>query len=334
MKLRLVVHLFSILALISHTPLAHARKKSTKRRQEFGQLCQHTFSIKKCLPYHFLMSDEERQYFIDNHLFNDSEAIEKLDAIYKFLSKSPNPRWYERRKPEGPPGNILNHTLFCQVPSSSIHIVGFLKNLDGYILKMMRRKRGNISIGRSYDDFDSNIQRVVEAERFRQCIKENNFKHIFLPQKWLYHVPGQPHELNDSNYIVVVEMLLLPHREKNRQLLRNLELKTHREALDELFDLIAYVGFSDAGASNIRVFEDPESDTFVFAIIDTEVLTLQKKKDLVETGIDLKSRITDARNGLRRFARNLSGDAKNYWNARVKHWEKLTADLVKSNNAE
>lgn len=53
------------------------------------------------------------------------------------------------------------------------------------------------------------IERVENANRLRTVIQERALEDVDIPLKFLYHVPGQPVDLDSSNYLVVVQRI--PH---------------------------------------------------------------------------------------------------------------------------
>lgn len=117
-----------------------------------------------------------------------------------------------------------------------------------------------------------NINRIVVNESIRECIKKYNLQHIITPQKHLYHIPGTPHTLCDSNYIVVAQRLdLLCESCNKHRFIYHLTSDQEREILT----VIKYCGYGDAQLRNICF---TKSNKIVF--IDTEQIY---SADILET---------------------------------------------------
>ena len=133
---------------------------------------------------------------------------------------------------------------------------GRLPSLPGYIIKggrhgakAARRKR-------------SNIGRIVGAEKLRSIVEELNATHVRIPRKWLYHLPGMPDELNDDNYVVVVEKLDIVGHKENKNFLWKLQPDVARE----LRDVLLTARYASLHSANIYMLRDKQT----VAIVDTE----------------------------------------------------------------
>lgn len=67
-----------------------------------------------------------------------------------------------------------------------------------------------------------NITRALRADHIRKIIKQYKLQNIKAPKKYLYHIPGTPDALTDSNYIVVAEKLMYnpkknPYKESTKK---------------------------------------------------------------------------------------------------------------------
>ena len=52
-----------------------------------------------------------------------------------------------------------------------------------------------------------NVSRVVYAKQINDFIASDGLDHIYPLQQWLVHIPGQPHDLSDKNYLVACEKI-------------------------------------------------------------------------------------------------------------------------------
>ena len=47
------------------------------------------------------------------------------------------------------------------------------------------------------------ISKVAHFLLFIQAAQKHTFKHLFIPETYLQHIPGRPEELSDENYLVI-----------------------------------------------------------------------------------------------------------------------------------
>ena len=106
-----------------------------------------------------------------------------------------------------------------------------------------------------------NVGRVRSAQHIAQVIEKYHLRHIIVPQKYLYHLPGTPYKLTDHNYLVVAQKLDLVD-DKLVPLMWDL-LNVEQE--DELAKVIKKVGYFDVSEDNICFTTDGK-----IAFIDTE----------------------------------------------------------------
>jgi hypothetical protein len=92
----------------------------------------------------------------------------------------------------------------------------------------------------SVDDSAQWIKRIKSAHAVRECIKKYGFKHLYVPQKWIYPLPLEPSPPQDDiyyrkNFILVVEKVALVSYQQNRQAFKT---KMTKEILNELYSVL------------------------------------------------------------------------------------------------
>jgi len=128
-----------------------------------------------------------------------------------------------------------------------------------------------------------NISRVFYAKEINRYVEEKGFSKIIPLKAFLYHIPGRPTALNDSNYLVIQENVFsklnnpqitsLPPKEINMRILR--ELKDHSTIENEdLRTQIVHV----TGACGLWDFDNGENMILVPQVgglkavfVDTEI---------------------------------------------------------------
>lgn len=111
------------------------------------------------------------------------------------------------------------------------------------------------------------IKRIEGTKVLRECIKKHNFKHLIVPQKWLYKLPSQfSQKHTDEPYLLVVENMDIYDDWENpngvaRQLYYNMDI----EILTELCIILHEVGGCDAYPRN-----QPFTRSGKIAFVDTE----------------------------------------------------------------
>lgn len=142
-------------------------------------------------------------------------------------------------------------------------IVAIHPGMKNYIIKAINYHHetfGSVIIRTFHKN--RNLQRIAVNEKIKECIKKNNLRHIVTPQKYLYHIPGRPHDLNDMNYIVISEKLELFCKNCNRHQFGHHATPVQRA---EILTVIRYVGYGDSHLDNICFLKNGK-----IAIIDTE----------------------------------------------------------------
>ena len=149
------------------------------------------------------------------------------------------------------------------------------KLLSNYVLKI-RIPSGNPSRVLTKDGFvkggidrTMNISRLFGYERIANCIKKNKFKHIVLPKKYLYHVPGRPWELADENYMVIAERIAGIELDKYMDICKKKKQKCRftQEVANEVFTCVWESIIFNPDHKNILFTKNGK-----FAFIDTECL--------------------------------------------------------------
>jgi len=114
-----------------------------------------------------------------------------------------------------------------------------------------------------------NLTRLVGAKCVSQCITRYGMRHVIVPKKYLYHIPGRSVNLTDGNYIVVSRLVpgitlenYLSICKKNNQ-----RCWFTQEVADEIYTCVKESVIFNPDAKNIIVTPDCK-----FALIDTECL--------------------------------------------------------------
>lgn len=136
-------------------------------------------------------------------------------------------------------------------------IVAEHPDLAGFLIKALPEKTFKITILSN----NLNLRRVEIADRITKTIKKHNLSKVMVPKKYLYHIPNTKNDLNDRNYIVVVEKLDLIDAQENQKAMKNL---TYQQR-EEILLVIEKVGLFDTRSNNI-VF----TKQGVIAFVDTE----------------------------------------------------------------
>ena len=168
---------------------------------------------------------------------------------------------------------IVRDTLFGHIEYKDIPAVRkLLKENGGLVLESPSRKVAShpkmpdllIKYGRERNDrtLCGNISRVTESRKMRDNLEKNGVEGIVVPHKWLYHIPGQPEDICDGNYMVFAERLDIMGRHENKEWLYNMPVE-HAEKLLRLFIEVHYPDISD---HNIYYLNDKET----LAVVDTE----------------------------------------------------------------
>ncbi len=139
--------------------------------------------------------------------------------------------------------------------------------LDSYARKVVSHPQLPhllIKCGRQRNDrtLCSNLSRVDEATKMRDCLQRLGITNIIIPNKWLYHLPGQGSQFCDANYLIFAQKVAISGRKRNKELLYNMPVERARDLL-RLFIEVHYPDISD---HNIYYLTDEET----IAVVDTE----------------------------------------------------------------
>jgi hypothetical protein len=132
--------------------------------------------------------------------------------------------------------------------------VAILRNLN-YVIKLQRDETD------LKEGYQHNLVRIIVNDKIKNCVIENNFKHITYLDKFIYPLPlvQKDEAINDTNAIVVAPKVDI--YKVNFQDLTD-------EEYGELVTVIAIVGYSDLRAANFTWIVGDEGKKL--ACIDTE----------------------------------------------------------------
>ena len=177
-----------------------------------------------------------------DEVFSDKEVMDAFLGITKFSDKKSQCSFIKKRSEL-----VLRDTARRH---------GAHPALPGYIIKGGRHGAANAHRLRE------NVGRVAGGERFREVIARLGAEHVTVPCEWLYHLPGQPDELTNDNFIVISQKLDVLPRKENKAALWNLDSAIARE----LRDVLLTVRYGSLHSSNIIMLRDRQT----VAIVDTE----------------------------------------------------------------
>jgi hypothetical protein len=134
---------------------------------------------------------------------------------------------------------------------------------------LLKKFPNSVSQSKQLDNF---IRRIKGARTLRNAIQKHNFKHLVVPEKWLYKLPKQ---FPSHSYVLVVEKMDIyddgndPNGE-TRKRYYNID----KEVLTELCILLHEVGGCDSLPRNI-----PFTRSGQIAFIDTEHVGTTKTRE-------------------------------------------------------
>jgi hypothetical protein len=135
-------------------------------------------------------------------------------------------------------------------------MVGFHPSCPEYLFKKFPDQQSQSLQLKNY------IKRIKGAEILRNYIREHNFKHLVVPQKWLYQLPKNfTKNLGTKSFILIVENMNICHKDENLRCYYNMDI----EMLTELCMILHDVGGCDAFPRN-----QPFTRSGKIAFIDTE----------------------------------------------------------------
>ena len=141
-------------------------------------------------------------------------------------------------------------------------MVGAFPSLPEYLFKKFADCRSQKNQLGNY------IKRIKGARVLRQYIKEHNFKHLVVPEKWLYKLPGRfsKNSTNGVAYILIVEnMDIYDDWDDPDGVAKNLYYNMNIEMLTELCTILHDVGGCDGYPRN-----QPFTRSGKIAFVDTE----------------------------------------------------------------
>ena len=128
--------------------------------------------------------------------------------------------------------------------------------LPGYIIKGGRHGAANVRRQRE------NVGRIAGGASIRTAIAQHGATHVMVPDEWLYHLPGQPDELTNDNYIIISQKVDVLSSKENKDALWHLDPAIARE----LRDVLLTVRYGSLHSGNILMLRDRQT----VAIVDTE----------------------------------------------------------------
>ncbi len=195
---------------------------------------------------------EEEQAVISAYTLPEGELRDNLDELFATYGLAPALKSKT---------SVTTKNKFRDAGFKFLKSVRITENpkLPGFVLKFGRPNR-----------LHQHVSRVWIAEAMREVIQKHDLKKIVIPEKFLYHIPGQPEDLHDDNYAVLSEKIECGLDRHNRTAIRQLPIETVREILT----IIEETYFNDASPSNIRVLGNGS-----VAIIDTEKINWKRGWD-------------------------------------------------------
>lgn len=140
-------------------------------------------------------------------------------------------------------------------------MVGMHPSTPNYLIKKFSSVRSQKM------QIDNFIKRIKGAEKVRNYIKKNKFKHLIVPKKWLFKLPSAfSDKKEDPSYLLIVENMdilqdWIDPNSQARQLYYNMD----KEILTELCKTLHAIGGCDAFPRN-----QPFTKTGKIAFVDTE----------------------------------------------------------------
>lgn len=148
-------------------------------------------------------------------------------------------------------------------------MVGFHPSLSGYAIKKFCNC---VPLKMQLDNY---IKRIEGAQVLRNYIKEQNFKRLSIPKKWLYQLPKNFEKHGDRSYVLIVEDMNIYDDWDNPQgEARQLYFSMDKNTVTELCTVLHAVGGCDAYPWN-----QPFAHSGKIAFIDTEHVGQRKFHD-------------------------------------------------------
>lgn len=193
-------------------------------------------------------SDPYSQYLLPS----DHPLQEQLKGLFK------TPRMFDSVK------DFMNQG-FKIIRGHRDLMVGLHPNINGYLIKKFPNFRSQ------QDQLNNFVKRIKAARIIEKYIKDHQFKHLIVPKKWLYELPGNfSSKMYPKQYVLIVEkMEVIPggdHGESRRRYF-NMDKDVLKEYCTLLYDLDG----CDAWPRN-----QPFTKSGQIAFLDTEHLGMKK----------------------------------------------------------
>lgn len=139
-------------------------------------------------------------------------------------------------------------------------MVGFHPSIPRYLFKKFSDHRSQSG------QLENFIKRLEGARILREYIQKHNFKHLVVPQKWLYQLPKSfSKKYGSPSYVLIVENMDIYDWDDPNGEAKRLYYNMDREMLTELCTLLHAVGGCDAYPRN-----QPFTHYGKIAFVDTE----------------------------------------------------------------
>ncbi|MGE0009518.1 MAG: hypothetical protein AB7F19_03170 [Candidatus Babeliales bacterium] len=211
---------------------------------------------------------------LPNEAIHIKKWIKKHAAMLRFLAACPAPlsSWEEKKLrgntylEEHGYENLGSNNFVFYIPDSDwlIKISGPLRrvtniymyntNTDPYIPTEYKRHKafGNKKLLNRFKVVPTyvTISRFANALLCKDVCKKNNIENIYFPDIYLVHIPGNPHDISDDNYIILEKQVpnienICSHKQERRALTR--------KALRELYLIITQAGIFDFNGENLQI---------------------------------------------------------------------------------
>ncbi len=154
----------------------------------------------------------------------------------------------------------------AQIRISTANCIVTFSQFPQYVVKINFRRWPSIY---------QNLTRIVNHDKIRKVVKAYNLNHIHPLNAWLLHIPGQPAQLHDDNYVVIEERVAnLPSEQENKALIKMFfgnKKEGYTDFYNQVKKVIEEVGLWDligANGSNMYVIE--KNGEFKVVFVDTE----------------------------------------------------------------
>lgn len=138
-------------------------------------------------------------------------------------------------------------------------MVGFHPSIPQYVVKKFTDNRPHSKQLENY------TIRIDGAEILRKYIKDHHFKHLVVPQKWLYPLPKRHFKKKNSYVLIVENMNIYDDWDDPNGEARRLYYNMNKEMVTELCMILHDVGGCDAYPWN-----QPFTHSGKIAFVDTE----------------------------------------------------------------